>query len=220
MKLLVGLGNPGSEYSRNRHNMGFLCLNHFAKSHRLAFSLRQSKARVAKGEVGGEPVILAKPTTYMNLSGAAVASLVRQWKIALSDILIIHDDMDLPLGKIRLKPKGSAAGHHGIESIIASLGSQDFPRLRIGIGRPGDTGGTIDYVLGDILPYERELVEEVIPSVSKAIDCFIAEWLEKAVRGGFRDRQWIERDKDLDPLRGEERYRALLADAKLFEDPK
>ncbi len=187
MKLLVGLGNPGSEYSRNRHNMGFLCLNHFAKSHRLAFSLRQSKARVAKGEVGGESVILAKPTTYMNLSGAAVASLVRQWKISLSAILVIHDDMDLPLGKIRLKPKGSAAGHHGIESIIASLGSQEFPRLRVGIGRPGDTGGTIDYVLGDFVSSERDIVEEVIARVSKAIDCFIAEGLEKAMSKFNRD---------------------------------
>ena len=187
MKLLVGLGNPGSEYSRNRHNMGFLCLNHFAKSHKLAFSQRQSKARVAKGEVGGEPVILVKPTTYMNASGVAVTSLVRQWKIPQSDILIIHDDMDLPLGKIRLKPKGSAAGHHGIESIIASLGSQDFPRLRVGIGRPGDTGGTIDYVLGDFLPSERDLVEEVIARVSKAIDCFIAEGLEKAMSKFNRD---------------------------------
>jgi len=187
MKLLVGLGNPGSEYSRNRHNMGFLCLNHFAKSHRLAFSQRQSKARVAKGEVGGEPVILSKPTTYMNLSGAAVASLVRQWKVSLSDILIVHDDMDLPLGKIRLKPKGSAAGHHGIESIIASLGSQEFPRLRVGIGRPGDTGGTIDYVLGDFVSSERDLVEEVIARVSKAIDCFIAEGLEKTMSKFNRD---------------------------------
>lgn len=181
MKLLVGLGNPGSEYSRNRHNMGFLCLNHFAKSHRMAFNQRPSKARIAKGEVGGETVILAKPTTYMNMSGVAVASLVRQCKITLSDILIIHDDMDLPLGKIRLKPKGSAAGHHGIESIIASLGSQEFPRLRVGIGRPGDTGGTIDYVLGDFLPSERDLVEEVIARVTKAIDCFLAEGLEKAM---------------------------------------
>ena len=187
MKLLVGLGNPGSEYSRNRHNMGFLCLNQFAKSHRLAFSQRESKSRVARGEISGIPVILAKPTTYMNTSGVAVASLVRQEKIPMSDILIIHDDMDLPLGKIRLKPKGSAAGHHGIESIIASLGSQEFPRLRVGIGRPGDTGGTIDYVLGDFLPSEREIVEEVIARVSKAIDCFIAEGLEKAMSTFNRD---------------------------------
>lgn len=187
MKLLVGLGNPGSEYSRNRHNMGFLCLAHFAKSHRLAFSQRESKSRVARGEISGIPVILAKPTTYMNTSGVAVASLVRQEKILMSDILIIHDDMDLPLGKIRLKPKGSAGGHHGIESIIASLGSQEFPRLRVGIGRPGDTGGTIDYVLGDFVPSERDIVEEVIARVSKAIDCFLAEGLEKAMSQFNRD---------------------------------
>lgn len=187
MKLLVGLGNPGAEYSRNRHNVGFLCLNRFAKSHGLAFSQRQSRARLARGKVNGIDVILAKPTTYMNRSGLAVAALMQQWDISLSDLLVIYDDMDLPLGKIRLRPKGSAGGHHGIESIIAALGSQEFPRLRVGIGRPEGEQGGIDYVLGDFLPSEREKIEEVVGVASQAIDSILVDGMEKAMNKYNKD---------------------------------
>lgn len=187
MRLVVGLGNPGKEYARSRHNVGFLCLNHFARSHRLAFSQRQGKARLAQGVVDGMDILLAKPTTYMNRSGLAVAALVRRWKLPLAHLLVIYDDIDLPLGKIRLRPRGSAGGHHGMESIIAALGSQDFPRLRVGIGRPEGETGAINHVLGSFLPSEQGKLDEAVARISQALDCILTQGLEKAMSQYNRD---------------------------------
>ncbi len=140
MKLIVGLGNPGKEYSTNRHNIGFLCINHFARIHRITLDKKQGKARVGTGTVAGNDVVLAKPQTYMNASGVSVSQLMQKYKIALEDLIVVHDDLDLPLGKIRIRQGSSAAGHNGIKSIIASLGTQDFIRIRVGISRPQAPG--------------------------------------------------------------------------------
>lgn len=164
-----------------------MCLNWFARSHGLEFTHRQANAHVARGRVNGVDVVLAKPTTYMNQSGAAVAGLVQRWHIALPDLLVVYDDMDLPMGRVRLRPKGSAGGHHGMESIIAGLGSQEFPRLRVGIGRPEGERGGIDYVLGRFSSTEMETLDDVLAKVSQALDSFLLEGLDKAMSKFNRD---------------------------------
>jgi len=188
MKLIVGLGNPGRSYADNRHNVGFVCLNHFAKTQGIRFDKKQGKARTGIGEVAGNKVALAKPQTYVNLSGQSVSRLIKRFDVNLSDLLVIHDDLDLPLGKIRIRLGSSSGGHKGIDSIISSLGSQDFTRLRVGIGRPTTEGfaeiseaDIVAYVLSNFTPDERQIIVQVIPRVSEAIYCLLAEGLAAAM---------------------------------------
>jgi len=183
--LIVGLGNPGPRYAHNRHNLGFMCLNDFARSHGIRFDKKQGKARTGTGEVAGKKVVLARPQTYMNLSGQAVSRLVMKYHISPDNLLVIHDDLDLPLGRIRLRRGSSSGGHKGIESIIAELGSPDFLRIRVGVGRP--TAGVkteadiIDYVLSDFSADEMKTVSRVIPVVSEAVLCLLTEGLTVAM---------------------------------------
>jgi len=187
MKLIVGLGNPGKTYTNNRHNIGFMCLSHFAKTQGISFDKKQGKARIGSGEVAGNQLLLARPQTYMNHSGQSVSRLVNKYKIGLNDILIIHDDLDLPLGTIRFRQSGSSGGHKGVDSIIYELESQDFPRLKVGIGRPLTSvpeiieDDIISYVLSDFTPEEKRIVNQVIPRVSEAILCLITEGLTAAM---------------------------------------
>ncbi len=185
MKLIVGLGNPGRSYANNRHNAGFICLNHFARTHGIRFDKKQSKARTGTGEAGGTKVVLAKPQTYMNLSGESVSRLVRKFKVNLDDLIVIHDDLDLPLGKIRIRQYGGSGGHKGIASIITSLKSPDFVRLRVGIGRPAaaepSEADIIDYVLSDFTLDEEQVITKVMPTVSEAILCLLTEGLTIAM---------------------------------------
>jgi len=187
MKLIVGLGNPGKTYAHNRHNAGFRCLNYFARLHSIRFNHRQCRARVGIGEVKGEKLLLAKPRTFVNLSGDPMACLVHKHDIPLSDLLVIYDDLDLPLGKIRLRQGGGSGGHKGMNSIISALGSEDFPRIRVGIGRPQAEAQSISedaivrYVLSDFSPQEEAIIKPVIAKVSEAIDCFITEGIEAAM---------------------------------------
>lgn len=188
MKLIVGLGNPGRGYANNRHNVGFVCLNHFARTEGIRFDKKQSKARIGIGEVAGSKVVLAKPQTYMNLSGQSVSRLIKKFNINLDDLLVIHDDLDLPLGKIRIRHGSSSGGHKGIDSIITELGSQDFLRLRVGIGRPIVTPGStqiseadiVAYVLSNFTSEEKQIITQVIPRVSEAILCLLSEGLAAA----------------------------------------
>ncbi len=187
MKLIVGLGNPGKTYARNRHNIGFECLNHFARLHSVRFDRRQCQARVGIGKVRGEKLLLAKPGTFVNLSGQSVAGLVHKYAIPLSDLLVIYDDLDLPLGKIRLRQSGSSGGHKGMNSIISALGSKDFPRIRVGIGRPQveeqsiSEDAIVSYVLSDFSPQEEATIKPVIAKVAEAIDCFLTQGIEAAM---------------------------------------
>jgi len=188
MKLIVGLGNPGKTYARNRHDIGFRCLNYFARLHSIRFDRRQCQARVGFGEVGEEKLLLAKPRTFVNLSGRAVGPLVHKYSISLSDLLIIYDDLDLPLGKIRLRRSGGSGGHNGIKSIVSTLGSENFLRIRVGIGRPqieglsnADEDVIVSYVLGDFTPQEEKLIKPVIAGVAEAIDCFLTQGIEVAM---------------------------------------
>jgi peptidyl-tRNA hydrolase, PTH1 family len=179
MKLIIGLGNPGKEYAANRHNIGFLSVNYLAKKNHISLDKKQGKARVGMGEIDGTPVVLAKPQTYMNLSGVSVIHLLGKYKLSPDDLIVIHDDLDLPLGKIRIKKGSSAGGHNGIKSIIGGLGTQDFIRIRIGISRP-QTGSAaeetiVDYVLGDFEGEDKQLIDETIKKVAEAVSCLIKE---------------------------------------------
>jgi PTH1 family peptidyl-tRNA hydrolase len=187
MKLIVGLGNPGRTYARDRHNIGFRCLNYFASLHYIRFDHRQCQARIGIGEIGGSELLLAKPRTFVNLSGKAVACLARRYDIPLNDILVVYDDLDLPLGKIRLRGSGGSGGHKGMKSIISALGSEDFPRIRIGIGRPQiekQSSGEdviVDYVLGDFSPQEEGVIKLAVARVAEAIDCLLSQGIELAM---------------------------------------
>ena len=189
MKLIVGLGNPGRGYANNRHNVGFMCLSYFAKTQGIRFDKKQCKARIGTGEVAESRVIVARPQTYMNLSGQSVRLLVKKFDINLNDLTVIHDDLDLPLGKIRIRSGGGSAGHKGVNSIITELGSQDFIRIRVGISRPDIIGDSaeinetdiIAYVLSDFAPEEKQAITKVIPRVSEAIYCLLSEGLTSAM---------------------------------------
>ncbi len=183
MKLIVGLGNPGRGYANNRHNVGFVCLNYFARMQGIRFDKKQGKARIGLGEVAGSKVVVAKPQTYMNRSGRSVSLLVKKFNVSLDNLLVVHDDLDLPLGKIRIRQGGSAGGHKGAGSIITELASQNFIRIRVGIGRPVKNEGftefsedeIINYVLSDFTPDEKQTITQVIPRVSEAILCLLTE---------------------------------------------
>lgn len=179
--LLVGLGNPGRTYARNRHNVGFMVIDALAKQLNLGTPRLQMKALVLNSTLDGHKVILAKPQTYMNLSGEAVGSLVRYYKIPFPHLLVIHDDLDLPFGVIRLRPGGGAGGHKGLLSIMDRLGTQNFPRLRFGIGRPPGKMDPADYVLQNFDASEQPLLELLIDRAVQAIRVFVTEGLDTAM---------------------------------------
>ena len=189
MKLIVGLGNPGRIYAHNRHNTGFMCLSHFAKTQGILFDKKQSQARIGAGKVAGDKIVLARPQTYMNLSGQSVSRLIRKFDISLDNLIVVHDDLDLPLGKIRIRQGGGSGGHRGIDSIISCIGDPGFLRIRIGVGRPDTPPGSvkdreaeiIDYVLSDFAPAEEKTVAQVIPTASQAILCLLNEGLTAAM---------------------------------------
>jgi len=179
--LLVGLGNPGREYRTNRHNLGFMTIDQLSQALGIRMSRVQSKALVGIGPMDQSKVVVAKPQTYMNLSGQAVSSLLRFYKIPLDRLLVIHDELDLPLGTLRLRPGGGSAGNRGLASIIEQLGTQEFPRLRIGIGHPPGQMSGADYVLRDFPPVERELLEMVLKRAVEAVQVFVKSGLEAAM---------------------------------------
>ena len=189
MKLIVGLGNPGRGHVDNRHNVGFVCLNHFAKMQGIRFDKKQCKARIGTGKVADSNVVIAKPQTYMNRSGQSVGLLVGKFDVSPDDLLVIHDDLDLPLGKIRIRQGSSAGGHKGAGSIITELGSQNFIRIRIGIGRPANDeeftesseDEIVSYVLSDFTPEEKQAVNQAVPEVSEAVLCLLTEGLAAAM---------------------------------------
>jgi len=181
LTLIVGLGNPGREYAGNRHNAGFQCIDRLAEAHGLSFTRRQARARVARGEINGHRVLLVKPQTFMNASGEAVGQLARFYKIAPADMLVLYDDLDLPLDKIRLRPGGGSGGHRGMRSIIQHLGTEDFPRLRLGIGRPPGGMDPVDYVLSDFTADERADMELAFERAIAAIECFLDEGIDAAM---------------------------------------
>ena len=169
MKLIVGLGNPGAEYEKTRHNVGWRVVEAFAAKFRIAISVHEKNAMTGSGRVGGGSVLVAKPLTFMNLSGDAVRLLTGSYVESLQDLMVVYDDIDLPTGKLRIRPNGSAGTHNGMRSIIASLGRDDFPRLRVGV-RGGEYDRLRDYVLDACPPEEEPLIER---SVARAVDALV-----------------------------------------------
>lgn len=179
--IIVGLGNPGKRFEQNRHNVGFMLLNRLSNKLGENFGQVRSKALVAMSIYQGERVILVKPQTYMNNSGAPVSSLVRFYKVPLENLLIAYDDVDLPVGTIRIRPSGGSAGQKGMQSIIERLGTEEFPRLRIGTGRPPGKKEAADYVLEDFPPDEADLLNETLDWAVNAVLTFIQDGLDKAM---------------------------------------
>lgn len=179
--IIVGLGNPGRKFEHNRHNVGFMLLNRLSTRLGENFGRVESKALVAKPTYLGERVILVKPQTFMNNSGAPVSSLMRFYQVPLENLLVAYDDVDLPVGILRLRPSGGSAGQKGMQSIIERLGTEEFPRLRIGTGRPPGRKEAADYVLQDIPLQERDLLEETLDRAVEAVLTFIQDGLERAM---------------------------------------
>ena len=179
--LIVGLGNPGLKYAANRHNVGFRCLDRVAAALELSFDKQQKQARVALGSLGDRRVILAQPQTYMNDSGRAVAPLARFYKVPTARLLVVYDDLDLPLGALRIRPEGGSGGHRGMRSIIEQLGGQDFARIRIGIGRPPGRMDPAAYVLRDFCSEETPFLDEVLARAAAAVDTWVTDGVEAAM---------------------------------------
>ena len=181
MKIIVGLGNPGSRYGSSRHNVGFRCVNHLVEKWGIKLSERRKYAAFGEGEVEGTSVVLAKPRTFMNRSGEGVCYLLARFHAQIADVVVIYDDMDLPLGTIRLRVRGSSAGHQGVASIISGVRSQDFGRVRVGIGKPEYSTKWIEYVLGDFTRQEEEILPDVMTRVGDGVDCWVHQGIDAAM---------------------------------------
>jgi len=179
--LIVGLGNPGRQYKSNRHNIGFMLLNRLAERLETSFSRVESNALVTKARYKDHSIIMAKPQTYMNLSGQSVASLVKFYKIPLENLIIVYDDVDLPFGRIRIRPSGGSAGQKGISSIIERLGTKDFPRMRLGVGRPPGSKGAASYVLKNFSGEDADFLPHVLDRAVDALFTYITYDLETAM---------------------------------------
>ena len=179
--LIVGLGNPGAKYEHTRHNMGFLTVERLAE--KLGVKLNKVKFKSAYNTVtfAGCKCLVMKPQTYMNLSGEAVREAAQFYKIPADHVLVIYDDISLPVGKLRVRPTGSAGGHNGIKNIIAHLGTQDFPRVKIGVAAPADAGEMIDWVIGVPSQAERKVLAEMFEKASDAAECIITDGCQKAM---------------------------------------
>lgn len=186
MKLIFGLGNPGRQYERTRHNLGFQVLDILARRHNVVFGPHKFNAFAARLRLNCEDALLIKPMTYMNLSGDAVAPIVRFYKVPLEDVLVIYDDWDLPLGTLRMRPKGGPGSHRGMMSIINRLGTSHFPRLRIGIGRPPENMDPADYVLTRFNEDEEEIIAIAREYAADAVEIWIREGIERAMERANR----------------------------------
>jgi PTH1 family peptidyl-tRNA hydrolase len=177
--LVIGLGNPGRDYERSRHNLGFLVLDELARRHGGRVTDRAAKSLTGRVRLGDTELVLAKPQTMMNLSGQAVKALRAKYNVPLDRVLIVHDDLDLPFGRLRVRRGGSSAGNHGMDSVIESLGTKDVARFRVGIGRPPGNG--VDYVLSPFTESERGQLPEIVARVADAVEVAVNQGLERAM---------------------------------------
>jgi PTH1 family peptidyl-tRNA hydrolase len=187
--LVVGLGNPGPQYARHRHNLGFMALDRFAERHGFRFGRREANALVAVGSFEGASVVLGKPQTFMNLSGSPVRALIRRYARGPDDLVVIYDDLDLPLGRLRVRKDGSHGGHNGMRDVIGALGGAQFPRLRLGIGRPPSGEDPVEHVLRPFTPDERPVVEAMLDDAVAALEHLLREGTDSAMNVFNRDRR-------------------------------
>lgn len=181
MKLIVGLGNPGSRYRGTRHNVGWEVLERLARKHGIAIEEDTGWAEVGRGDIGPHRVVLARPMTYVNASGMAVQDLKRRYRVKPSDLFLIVDDLDLPLGRLRLRQKGTAGGHNGLRSVIEALGTDGFPRMRVGIGRPPGKTDAADHVLARFSAEERQMLNDALDRAVEALEVAIVDGVDVAM---------------------------------------
>lgn len=181
MKLIVGLGNPGARYENTRHNIGFMVIDRLAAQSGISIDRQLCAALVGEGMIEGASAMLAKPQTFMNRSGQAVGGLLRQGGIATEDLVVVNDDLDLPFGRLRIRPGGSAGGHRGLLSIAEQLAGAQFLRVRVGIGRPPEGSEVVDYVLEEFSPMERDQLGAVIERAADSVGCLLREGVERAM---------------------------------------
>ena len=181
MKLVVGLGNPGKKYQRTRHNLGFLVIDRLAKQNELTVKQKVGDALVGEFERNGEKIVLAKPQTFMNRSGLAVIELLGKYRGTAEDLLVVYDDLDLPFGRIRIRPQGSAGGHGGIKSILECLAGAPFCRVRVGIGRPPENVDPVDYVLEPFNTAESSELSEKIDRAAAAVEGILGDGIKRAM---------------------------------------
>jgi PTH1 family peptidyl-tRNA hydrolase len=179
--LIIGLGNPGGEYARTRHNVGWMVIEELERRGRFGRDRREGPARVRLGALEGFDTVLARPQTYMNMSGRAALHLTNALHAPLSDVIVVHDEADFPLGKIQVKQRGSAAGHKGVQSLIDSWRSDEFVRVRIGVGRPGDSNDLIEHVLDPFVPDEKERLPAVIGRSADAVVAILRDGVDAAM---------------------------------------
>ena len=181
MKIVCGLGNPGRRYQRTRHNLGFMVVDRFASEKRVTLKEKKYHSLIGSWQMNGEKVLLVKPQTYMNRSGEAIRTLFRYLPVALQDLVIIHDDLDLPLGRIRMRPRGGAGGHRGVLSILEALEGENFFRVRLGIGRPPAGVDPLDFVLDPFPLKETDLVDEAVSKAADALESLLQEGPHRAM---------------------------------------
>jgi peptidyl-tRNA hydrolase, PTH1 family len=195
MFLVVGLGNPGEEYANTPHNLGFLVVDRLAEMHSIRVNRKDSRALAGTGEIAGKPVMLAKPQTYMNLSGTSVKPLMDKHSFTAGDLIVIYDELDLPWTGLRIRPKGSGAGHNGMESVIGSVGTGDFTRVRLGIhpGHPIRDGA--EFVLAPWKRSQKKDLDELLGYAADAVSLIIAEGVEKAMTKFNRRAQGLKAEE-------------------------
>lgn len=181
MFIIVGLGNPGAKYAGTRHNMGFCVIDELADKFAIKVSEHKHKALIGKGMIGGEKVILVKPQTFMNLSGESVRQVLDFYKLDNDSLIVVYDDISLDVGQLRVRKKGSAGGHNGIKNIIAHLGSQEFDRVRVGVGEKPEKMDLIDHVLGVFSKDEQAVIREAVKDAALAVEMMVSEGTDKAM---------------------------------------
>ena len=176
--IVVGLGNPGPKYAETRHNAGFWCIDRLAKKHSITLERKHKTSIIGEGIIEGKRVVLVKPRTFVNLSGESVRYLMARYSVKPKDILVVYDDINLPPGRLRLRVRGSAGGHNGIKSIIETTGTQEFPRMRVGVGHQEDGDDQIQHVIGSIPPDERKVIDESVERVVQSVSTLLTEGID------------------------------------------
>ncbi len=179
--IIAGLGNPGKDYTRTRHNVGFNIVDRLADKHNLRFNKMMNRAIIANGEIAGEKVILVKPQTFMNESGSSIGPIARYYKVEPQHIMVVYDKLDLPVAQLRMRKAGSSGGHNGMKSIIAHLSTDDFPRLRVGIGRPPGRMNPVDFVLEPFTKSELDLMNEAYERAIQGLERWLVDDIEKVM---------------------------------------
>mgnify|MGYP003328864355 CR=1 FL=1 len=196
--LVAGLGNPGAEYENTPHNLGFMVVDRLAERNAIRVVRKENTSLVGLGSISGKRVALAKPQTYMNVSGPAIRGLLERYGLGPDRLVLVYDELALPFGALRVRPKGSAGGHNGVKSVIASLGTQEFARLRVGIEPPGghEFGGRVGYVLGPFRRAQMQEVEETVGRAAEAVETILAEGVEKSMAAYNRRAQGLTQEEE------------------------